>query len=91
MNTLVIALLAAALLGYTGWLTALVFRSSALEVHQKVLQAAVAWLVPLLGAFLVHLINRAQEQGAAARRPGGVEPQSDQGVSPRDFTHPGHD
>ena len=91
MNTLVVALLASALVGYTAWVTALVFRSTALEKRQKFLQAALAWLVPLLGAVFVHLINQAQEQVAGAPKRTGAEPQSDQGVSPRDFTHPNHD
>ena len=91
MNALVITLLASALIGYTGWVTSLVLRSSALERNQKVMQAAIAWLIPLLGAVLVHLINRAQDRGSSPPWAPGAEPQIDQGVSPRDFEHPGHD
>jgi hypothetical protein len=90
MNALVITLLASALVGYTGWVTFLVLRSSALERNQKVLQAGIAWLIPLFGAVLVHLINRAQDRGLSPRWAPGAEPQIDQGVSPRDFESPGH-
>jgi hypothetical protein len=85
MDVLGIVLFGSALIGYTGWVTALVVRSSALEKRQKVFQVAIAWLVPVLGAIFVHLINRAQDQGPTALRMRGVEPQLDQGVSPADF------
>ena len=91
MSALIITLLAFALIGYTGWVTSLVLRNSALEKRQKLFQAGIAWLIPLLGAALVHLINRAQEQGSTTSMLPGVEPQIDQGVSPRDFEHPSHD
>jgi hypothetical protein len=91
MNALIIALFAFALVGYTGWVTWLVLRSSELDNRQKVIQAAIAWLIPLLGAAFVHLINRAQERGSTTSMLPGAEPQIDQGVSPRDFEHPSHD
>ena len=91
MNALIFALLAFALVGYTGWVTSLVLRSSALENRQKVFQTAIVWFIPLLGAAFVHLINRAQERGSTASMLSGAEPQIDQGVSPRDFEHPSHD
>ena len=90
MNVLIVALLVSALIGYTGHVTALVVGNAALERHQKVLQVAMAWLVPFVGAIIVHVINRAQEQGPAMPGALGPAPQTDQGVSPRDFEHPGH-
>lgn len=89
MSTLFITLLAFALVGYTAWVTALIVRSNALNSSQKVLQTALAWFVPLLGALLVHLVNRSQEREGVRSSSGGVEPQTDQGVSPVDFTHHG--
>jgi len=80
MNALIIVLVASALIGYSGWVTSLVLRSSALEMRQKVFQTAIAWLIPFLGAAFVHLINRAQEQGPATPSFPGAEPQIDQGV-----------
>jgi hypothetical protein len=62
MNTLVLAIFAFILTGYTGWVTAMVCRSADLERHQKILQTALAWLLPLFGAVFVHLINRVQAQ-----------------------------
>lgn len=91
MNALIISLLALALVGYTGWVTSLVLRSCELEKRQKVFQAAIAWLIPLLGAAFVHLINRAQERGSTTSMRPGAEPQTDQSVSPRDFELPSHD
>jgi hypothetical protein len=91
MNTLVIAALASMLVAYTAWVTVLVCRSPDLDRNQKILQSALAWLVPILGAAFVHLVNRAQIQRFSRPWIAGAEPQIDQGVSPRDFTHPSHD
>ncbi len=91
MDILVILLVAIMLVVYTGWVTSLVIRSAALERHQKIIQIALAWLIPALGAVVVHLVNREQEGGSARPKASGAEPQIDQGVSPRDFIPPNLD
>ena len=88
------ALLVAAivmLVGYSIGVTALVVRSDLLETRQKIGQVVLVWLLPLLGALAVHLINRAQEPSSPRSRSGLADQPMDHGVSPRDFSSPGHD
>jgi hypothetical protein len=49
------------------WLTFRVFRSNMFERRQKVLQAQLIWLLPIIGAGLVFSIL--QEEAAADRGP----------------------
>jgi hypothetical protein len=62
---IVVALLLLAVAGFQGWLTARVFKSPMYERKQKVWQAQLIWLVPIVGAGLVFSILREEE---AARR-----------------------
>jgi len=55
------------LVAFQVWLTVRVFRSKMFEHRQKVLQAQLIWLVPLIGAGLVFSIL--QEESPSDRRP----------------------
>lgn len=90
MNTLLVVSAIVLLLGYQAWVSGLVLRSPVLEPQQKMSQAALVWLLPLAGAVTVHLIHRAQCEPDRSPR-SLVESQADQGVSPRDFSNPGHE
>ena len=57
----------ACLVAFQIWLTIRVFRSKMFERRQKVLQAQLIWLLPIIGAGLVFSIL--QEETAADRNP----------------------
>src|SRR3954447_16715863 len=61
---LVLAFLGVA--GFQAWLTVRVFKSNLYEKKQKIWQAQLIWLVPVVGAGLVFSILR---EDAAANRP----------------------
>ena len=56
-----------ALVIFQAWLTVRVFRSKMFERRQKVLQAQLIWLVPIIGAGLVFSIL--QEETPGDRQP----------------------
>jgi hypothetical protein len=56
-----------AIVGFQSWLTVRVFRSKMFERRQKVLQAQLIWLVPIIGAGLVFSIL--QEETPSDRKP----------------------
>ena len=51
-----VALVAGALISFQGWLTVRVFRSGLYERKQKIWQAQLIWLLPIVGAGLVFSI-----------------------------------
>ena len=51
-----VALVAVALVSFQGWLTVRVFRSGLYERKQKIWQAQLIWLLPIVGAGLVFSI-----------------------------------
>ena len=51
-----VALVAVALISFQGWLTVRVFRSGLYERKQKIWQAQLIWLLPIVGAGLVFSI-----------------------------------
>ena len=51
----------AAFLGFQIWLTARVFRSTVYERQQKIWQAQLIWLLPVIGAGLVFSVMRDEE------------------------------
>jgi ABC-type Na+ efflux pump permease subunit len=91
MTTQTAVILAIILMVYSSWVSFLVIRRKDIETIQKSLQVALVWLVPLIGAVLIHLVTQAQKERLSGSISSGVEPQMDQGVSPRDFNSPGHD
>jgi hypothetical protein len=54
------------LLAFQAWLTIRVFRSHVFERKQKVMQAQLIWLLPIVGAGLVFTILQEEER---AQRP----------------------
>jgi hypothetical protein len=64
---LAIAFVVAVVVAFQSWLTVRVFRSNMFERRQKVLQAQLIWLLPIVGAGLVFSIL--QEESASERRP----------------------
>jgi len=62
-----IGLIIACVVVFQVWLTVRVFRSKMFEHRQKVLQAQLIWLVPIIGAGLVFSIL--QEESPGDRRP----------------------
>jgi len=57
----------AAVIAFQAWLTVRVFKSKMFERRQKVMQAQLIWLLPILGAGLVFSIL--QEETAADQKP----------------------
>ena len=53
-----------AALAFQLWLTRRVFRSGVYEHRQKVLQAQLIWLLPVVGAGLVFSVMRDEERSA---------------------------
>ncbi len=51
-----------ALVAFQSWLTYRVFRSNLFERKQKVLQAQLIWLVPIVGAGLVFTVLQDEER-----------------------------
>ena len=62
-----VGLAIACMVAFQAWLTVRVFRSKMFERRQKVLQAQLIWLVPIIGAGLVFSIL--QEETPTDRRP----------------------
>jgi hypothetical protein len=62
-----VGLVIVCLVAFQTWLTVRVFRSKMFERRQKVLQAQLIWLVPIIGAGLVFSIL--QEEAPADRNP----------------------
>jgi hypothetical protein len=62
-----VGLFLVALVVFQVWLTVRVFRSKMFEHRQKVLQAQLIWLLPIIGAGLVFSIL--QEESPGDRRP----------------------
>jgi uncharacterized iron-regulated membrane protein len=62
---IVMGLLAASLIGFQIWLTRRVFRSKMFEQKQKIWQAQLIWLVPIIGATLVFaVLQEENDQGS---------------------------
>ena len=59
---IVLALVAAGVLAFQAWLTRRVFRSHLYERKQKIWQAQLIWLLPILGAGLVFTILQEDKQ-----------------------------
>jgi hypothetical protein len=55
------------LLAFQAWLTVQVFRSDMYERKQKIMQAQLIWLIPIVGAGLVFSVLR--EETSRDRRP----------------------
>jgi hypothetical protein len=91
MQTLIISILACCLVVYNAWVTVLTWRTKELERKQKFWQIAFVWLVPFLGAVVVHVINRMNAIEPEKRKIPGVEPQADQGIDHTSFRDSGHD
>jgi hypothetical protein len=91
MTSQTAVILAIILITYSGWVSFLVIRRKDIEIIRKSFQVAIVWFVPLIGAVLIHLVTQAQKERPSESKPSVVEPQMDQGVSPRDFNSPGHD
>jgi membrane-anchored protein YejM (alkaline phosphatase superfamily) len=70
------------LLGYSGWVSVLVFRRTDLETTQKALQIALVWLLPLIGTVVIHLLTRAQKEKPSAVKSARIDSQEDQGITP---------
>lgn len=58
-----------ALVSFQSWLTYRVFRSTVFERKQKILQAQLIWLVPILGAGLVFTVLQEEERAMGAKTP----------------------
>ncbi len=77
MFEIVLALVAVTVLAFQAWLTRRVFRSQLYERKQKIWQAQLIWLLPILGAGLVFTIlqedlqaERQAERDAASQLKG---------------------
>lgn len=77
MFEIVLALVAVTVLAFQAWLTRRVFRSQLYERKQKIRQAQLIWLLPILGAGLVFTIlqedlqaERQAERDAASQLKG---------------------
>ena len=58
-----------ALVSFQSWLTYRVFRSTLFERKQKVLQAQLIWLVPIIGAGLVFTVLQEEERTMGGKTP----------------------
>ena len=70
---IVLAVVVAAVLVFQAWLTRRVFKSQLYERKQKIWQAQLIWLLPILGAGLVFTIlqeDRKAERDAASQLKG---------------------
>jgi len=59
---IVLALVALVVVAFQAWLTRRVFRSQLYEQKQKIWQAQLIWLLPILGAGLVFTILQEDKQ-----------------------------
>jgi hypothetical protein len=91
VETSVIYLLSCCLVIYNSWVTFLTWRTKELERKQKFSQLAFVWLVPFLGAVVVHGFNRMNATEPEKRKTPGVEPQADQGIDHTSFRDYGPD
>ena len=55
---LFLAVLVSGVIGFQGWLTAQVWKSDLYDRRQKILQAQLIWLLPILGSGLVFTMLR---------------------------------
>jgi putative copper export protein len=62
MFEIVLALVVAAVVVFQAWLTRRVFKSQLYERKQKIWQAQLIWLLPILGAGLVFTILQEDKQ-----------------------------
>jgi putative copper export protein len=70
---IVLALVVSAVVAFQAWLTRRVFKSQLYERKQKIWQAQLIWLLPILGAGLVFTIlqeDRQAERDAASQLKG---------------------
>jgi hypothetical protein len=58
-----------ALVSFQSWLTYRVYRSNVFERKQKVLQAQLIWLVPIIGAGLVFTVLQEEERSQGGKTP----------------------
>jgi hypothetical protein len=58
-----------ALVSFQSWLTYRVFRSTVFERNQKVLQAQLIWLLPIVGAGLVFTVLQEEERAMNGKTP----------------------
>jgi len=58
-----------AIIAFQSWLTYRVFRSNVFERKQKVLQAQLIWLVPIIGAGLVFTVLQEEERAQNGKTP----------------------
>lgn len=58
-----------ALVSFQSWLTYRVYRSNVFERKQKVLQAQLIWLVPIIGAGLVFTVLQEEERAQGGKTP----------------------
>lgn len=58
-----------AIIAFQSWLTYRVFRSNVFERKQKVLQAQLIWLVPIIGAGLVFTVLQEEERAQSGKTP----------------------
>ena len=65
---LVLGLLAVGVIAFQIWLTRRVFRSAMFERKQKIWQAQLIWLVPIIGATLVFVVLQ-EEKDQGGRPP----------------------
>ncbi len=80
---IVVGLVVASVVGFQVWLTTRVFKSRLFEPKQKVWQAQLIWLLPVIGAGLVFTIlqenAKAEREARAleAAHPAGDQPPAD--------------
>ena len=61
-----------AVVAFQTWLTVRVFRSKTFERKQKMLQAQLIWLVPIIGAGLVFTILQEEDQANGKTPPSAL-------------------
>ncbi|HLV21175.1 MAG TPA: hypothetical protein VKZ49_09845 [Polyangiaceae bacterium] len=59
---LLIAVVLVALLGFQIWVTVRVWKNQLFDRSQKVMQSKLVWLLPIIGAMLVHSVLSEEEQ-----------------------------
>jgi hypothetical protein len=66
---IVLALVLLAIVGFQGWLTARVLRSNLFEREQKLWQAKLIWLLPVLGAAIVFSVHAQEDEATRQAKP----------------------
>lgn len=61
-----------AVVAFQAWLTVRVFRSKLFERKQKILQAQLIWLVPVIGAGLVFTVLQEEERSQGKTPPSAL-------------------